>query len=138
MHRESSYSFLPYSRSKVHALILAYLKERSSRCLLVAESGGAIVGMIAGVLIEYYFCDETLVADEALFVSRSHRGGAVAIRLIRAMEQWAFEKGARELCLSISTNVCPQMTGQFYERLGFTPMGGVYKKRMCEARVIGP
>jgi hypothetical protein len=40
------------------------------------------------------------------------------------------EKGAQELCLSVSSNVNQDTTGAFFERLGFVRMGGVFKKRL--------
>jgi GNAT superfamily N-acetyltransferase len=89
-----------------------------------------LVGMLGGYLVEYFFCDETLVADEILFVDRRYRGGVAALRLVRAIQQWAFERGAKEVCLGISTNVNVETTGKFYQRMGFTYVGGIYKLRL--------
>jgi GNAT superfamily N-acetyltransferase len=130
MHRESAYAFLPYDRGKIRALIVEYIEDRTTRCALVADAEGTLVGMIGGTETEYYFCDETLVADEVLFVRPNHRYGMVALRLIRGLQEWATRRGARELCLSVSTNVNCDMTGKLYERLGFTQVGGVFKKRL--------
>lgn len=133
LHRESAYSFLPYEPARVRVMITEYLKDRTSRCGLMAESGGAAIGMIGGVLIEYYFCAEKLVADEVLFVRPDRRGGLAAARLIEALEEWAIGQGARELCLSVSTGVNRSATGRLYEGLGFVPVGGVFKKRLDAA-----
>jgi len=130
MHQESDYAFLPYDRGKVRALILQYIEDQNTRCGLVAEENQTLIGMIGGVLIEYYFCEETLVADEILFVKRERRGGRAALLLIRGLQKWAERHGARELCLSISTNIHSETTGRFYERLGFSRVGGVFKKRL--------
>jgi len=132
MHRESVYAFLPYDREKVRALIVQYVEDRTTRCGLVAEADGALVGMIGGAAIDYYFCDETLVADEVLFVTRDRRGGFAAVRLIRGLQDWAARRGAREVCLSVSTNVHRETTERLYERLGFTLVGGVFKKRLMD------
>jgi GNAT superfamily N-acetyltransferase len=86
--------------------------------------------MIGGYLIDYFFCNETLVSDEVLFVKADRRGAVTAMRLIRGLQQWASDRGARELCLGISTNVRIETTGKLYERLGFTHVGGIYKKRL--------
>ena len=130
MHQESDYAFLPYDRGRVRTLILQYIEDRTTRCGLVAEDDQTLIGMIGGVLIEYYFCEETLVADEVLFVKRERRGSMAALRLIRGLQEWAVRRGARELCLSVSTNVHSETTGRFYERLGFAHVGGIFKKRL--------
>ena len=65
-----------------------------------------------------------------LFVDPAYRHGLAAMRLVRGFREWALERGARELCLAISTNVNADDTGRFYERLGFTRVGGVYKQRL--------
>ena len=131
LHRESSYAFLPYDREKVRALVVQYIDDTATRCGLVAEADGDVIGMIGGTVVDYYFCDETLVADEILFVTPGWRGSLAAARLIRALQAWAVARGARELCLSISTGVRADATGRFYERLGFTRVGGVFKKRLA-------
>jgi GNAT superfamily N-acetyltransferase len=130
MHDESAYAFLPYDRAKVQALIVQYVEDSDSRCGLVAESGGCVIGMIGGVAMSYYFCDETLVADEVLFVTPDRRGGTAAARLIAGLQEWAADRGARELCLSVSTRVQSERTAKFYERLGFSHVGGIFKKRL--------
>ena len=136
MHKESAYAFLPYDRDKVRTLILAYIEDTETRCGLIAESEGTIIGMIGGYLIEYYFCDERLTCDELLFVKPDRRGGLAAVRLIGGLQKWAAGRGATELCLSISTDVRSEYTGRFYERLGFTHVGGIYKK--CLNRGVTP
>ena len=128
MYAESAYAFLPYDRDKVRGLIVDYIEDSVTRCGLVAEVDGVIVGMIGGCLVDYYFCNETLVSDEVLFVRPDRRGGVTAMRLIRGLQEWARGRGARELCLGISTNVGVEATGKLYERLGFTRVGGIYKK----------
>ena len=130
MHRESAYSFLPYDRQKVRAFIVSYIEDRITRCSLVAEIDGAIIGMIGGTIMDYYFCHEVLVADEILFVRSDHRTGMAALALIRGLQKWATHQGARELCLSVSSSVNYEATDKLYERLGFNRVGGVFKKRL--------
>lgn len=135
LHRESAYSFLPYESLKVRALIGEYLDDQTYRCGLVAESAGTLVGMIGGILIEYYFCHEKLVTDEVLFVRSDHRGGWAAHRLVSALQVWAVQQDAREICLSVSTNVNPAVARRLYEGLGFEPVGGVFRKRLSSSAV---
>jgi GNAT superfamily N-acetyltransferase len=130
MHAESAYSFLPYDRRKVRRFIQSCIDDPAGFCGLVAEEDHRLVGLFAGSLIEYFFCNDVVASDIVLYVDPEHRQGLAALRLVRAFSEWAAKRGAREVCLSVSTNVKPDQTGAFYERLGFVRVGGVYKQRL--------
>jgi len=136
MHAESAYSFLPYDCDKVRRLILSYLEDAETRCGLVLEEDGRPVGMLAGYMTDYFFCDEKVACDYLVFIDRRYRGGTGAARLIHGFRRWAEARGARELCLGISTGVDRVAIGRFYEKLGFRRVGGVFKLRLggIEAR----
>ncbi|MBM3748747.1 MAG: hypothetical protein FJW34_23480, partial [Acidobacteria bacterium] len=70
MHAEGAYSFLPYDAGKVRRLGACFLQNPDTHCLLVAEHGGALVGMLGGYLTNYYFCEEKLACDQFFFVDR--------------------------------------------------------------------
>jgi GNAT superfamily N-acetyltransferase len=130
MHSESIYASLPFDEKKVRGMICWHSERPETRCMLVAEACGELVGMLAGYLTDYLFCHEKLACDTALFVERRHRGSTAAPRLIRAFRDWAAARGAREVCLGISTDISVERTGKFYERMGFKHVGGVYKQRV--------
>lgn len=130
MHQESAYAFLPYDRAKAAQLAYSCIRYQETHCAAVVEADGRPVGMIAGYLTEYYFCSEKLACDWLLFVELEYRGGMAAVRLIRYFQVWAAEHGAREVCLSVSTNVAAESTGRLYEKLGYIRVGGNYKLRL--------
>lgn len=130
MHRESAYDFLPFDYQKMSQLATDYIDQPETKCLLVAENSGNIVGMFVGYLADYFFCNEVLACDMVLFVDREYRGGSAAVKLIRAFQNWASERGAREICLATSTNINAESVGRFYERMQFVHVGGIYKQRL--------
>ena len=130
MHEESAYAFLPFDRDKVRHLITTYADNPDTRCGLVAEESNTLVGMFGGYLTNYFFCNEKLACDILLFVDQKYRGSSAAVRLIRAFRDWAAVRGAREVCLGVSTDINTERTGKFYERMGFTCVGGIYKQRL--------
>ncbi len=130
MHEEGAYNFLPFDAEKVERLMAGIIEQPESWCGLVAENGGVPVGMLGGYLTDYFFCNEKLACDVILFVEREWRGSSAAARLVRAFRDWAAARGARELCLSVSTNVDADAIGRFYRGMGFTQVGGVYKLRL--------
>lgn len=133
MHAETAYSFLPYDAEKVRQFVLAQIAETEAYCLFVADEDGAPIGMLGGYVSDYFFCDEKIACDTVVYVERSRRGTLAAARLIRAFREWASVRGAREICLGVSSGRDTERTGRFYERLGLHSVGGVYKQRLVEA-----
>lgn len=130
MHREGAYRFLPFDRDKVRLRLEEYLEHPGRHCLFVAEHRGALIGMLGGYLDDYVFCDELVAYDTVVFVEGRHRGSAAALRLVRAFRGWAIARGAREICLGISSGVNTDRVGKFYERLGLARVGAIYKQRL--------
>lgn len=130
LHQEGAYRFLPFDREKVRRWIEGYLTLHERRCLFVAERSGVLAGMLGGYLDDYFFCDELVAHDAFVFVERERRGSVAAVRLIRAFREWATARHARELCLGISSGVNTERVGRFYERMGLTRVGAIYKQRL--------
>ncbi|HLJ44681.1 MAG TPA: GNAT family N-acetyltransferase [Bryobacteraceae bacterium] len=130
MHDETAYAFLPYDRGKVRRVIEAYLANPASACVLVARSENTPVGMLVGYLSVYDFCDETIASDSVIYVLPEFRSWRAASGLIRAFRDWAAQRGAREVCLGVSSNVEVARTTKLYERLGLTYIGGTFKQRL--------
>ncbi|MCP4628064.1 MAG: GNAT family N-acetyltransferase [bacterium] len=130
MHREGAYSFLPFDRDKVRLFILSYVEDHETQCGLVAEDSQRLIGMFMGYITPYFFCDESVACDMVLFVDEEFRGSPAAQGMIRAFRKWAVDHGASEICLGISTNVDTERTGKFYERMGMSFVGGLYKQRL--------
>lgn len=130
MHSEGAYAFLPFDFEKVKKLIRTFIENPDTRCVFVAEEGITIVGLFMGYLTDYFACNEKLACDVVLFVDKQYRGSMAAKRLINAFRDWAIIHRAREVCLGVSTNVNTERTGEFYELMGFTHVGGIYKQRL--------
>lgn len=130
MHGESAYAFLPYDADKVRALVARIIEHPESYCGLVVEDGQRVVGILGGYLTDYFFCDEKLACDLVVFVEPEYRGSPAAGRLIHGFCEWARQRGAREVCLGLSTQFKTEHVDRFYRALGFTPVGGLYKLRL--------
>lgn len=122
MHQESRYRALPYSSSKVFAL-LASMIEKDSGLLIVAERNGQIVGGFCGLVVEHWFSTSRIATDFALFIHPDHRGGMTAARLLKAFVAWAREQGAEIITAGITTGVHTDDTTRLYQSLGFEPVG---------------
>jgi GNAT superfamily N-acetyltransferase len=118
-----------YDPEKVAHLVNQMIAQPDEYFLYVAEKDGTIIGMYAGLLTEYYFSQDRMAVDLALFVDPKRRGGIAAIKLVQAFEDWAFEHGAKEICPATSTQVAPERTAQLYHLLGYEVVGNLFKKR---------
>lgn len=130
MHLESAYAFLPFEGEKIRQLLDSFMADTETQCGLVAEENNRLVAMFGGYLADYFFCHEKLACDLVLFVDEAYRGGSAAPRLLRAFRDWARQRGAREICLGTSTRINTARTGKFYERMGLSHVGGIYKQRL--------
>lgn len=94
---------------------------------------GLVIGFIAGQLAPYIFSpSEKHIVDYAVFVEPSSRGGSAAYRLMKDFEEWGKDKDALEMTIGVSTGVEPQKIHEFYKKLGYACVGGLYKKNLKE------
>lgn len=117
MHAESP-RFSPYRFDPVRLEgSLRGLMDMPLALVLVAEHDGEIVGGMLAVAADHYACELRQAADLALFVDQDRRGGAAAVRLIKAFREWADEIGAvPSICPS--TGVEQDRTGRLLQALG--------------------
>ena len=129
MHAESPrFSGVEFSESKVIDTTRELLRNPWS-LVLVAERDGAVIGMIAGMVTEYFFGFERYAFDLVFFVSQEHRGSSAAVRLLSEWDRVLAEDGhVREAVLGISTGVNAERTQRLYERLGYRESGSILVK----------
>jgi len=129
-HQESFYSHLPYDGQRVADYISYVINNPANYCLYVADMQDQIIGVIGGYLDHYLFCDERVAYDTVFYVEKQNRGSLAAKLLVNAFREWAMEHHACEICLGISSGINTERVGKFYERLGFTCVGSIYKLRL--------
>lgn len=126
MHAESPrFAVHQYSPAKTAATIQFLI---AHGVVLVAEKAGEPVGMMGGMVAPQPFLDSMQGVELAVYVAPAHRG-RTGMRLIRAFEAWAFDRGADEITLGISTEVDIERTAALYERLGYRRSGITTIKR---------
>jgi GNAT superfamily N-acetyltransferase len=92
--------------------------DRPGECLVVAEAGGAVVG-VCGLNADPYAAGPSVGRVRRLYVLASHRGRGVGRGLVQAVVSAAAGRFHR---LRVRTRN-PQ-AGRLYERLGFVPVAG--------------
>jgi len=97
--------------------------------VVVHEGADGIDGLFVGLYGERWFSKHKALTDLALYVTPDKRGGSIAFRLIRRVLAWAQSKqiDPRDVIMGVSTGVKPEITGRFYEAMGFEQFGGLFR-----------
>lgn len=90
------------------------------------------VGFMFGSLGAQWYSPRLDFYESLLYIRPEHRGGSLAYRLIRKVEQEAKAAGAHVFWAGASTQLEESKTLALYERLGFTRTSqGVRKDLQC-------
>ena len=122
MLEESLISYPAVERDRV-----AYCLVQDEIAFFIAESdipSGFMVCLIASPV----FSTIRFAFHHAFYVVPKKRGSKAAFLLVRAYEKWALSNNARYTEISVDTGLFPERTGRFYQKMGYTFMGGKYIK----------
>ncbi|MGH7448028.1 MAG: aminoglycoside 6'-N-acetyltransferase [Longimicrobiales bacterium] len=119
-----------------HAAELPALLDSPNDCVFVAEADGRIIAFFEGRLRSHADGCETSPVGfmEGWFVAEEWRRGGVGSALVRRFEEWARERGCRELASDTwLDNIASQRA---HERLGFGEVDRVVNYRKALAADI--
>ncbi|WP_413207914.1 N-acetyltransferase family protein [Rhodospirillum sp. A1_3_36] len=127
-HGESQFADLEYAPDKLEAFGLKTLTEegRKRTCLLMAERGDALVGMIVATVSEHWFSRALGASAMICYVHPACRGGLTAIKLLHGFRRWAANRGVKRVNINVTTGVHMGRTDKLMRRLGFRFVGGNY------------
>ena len=91
--------------------------------ILVSIGDNKIVGFIAGVKSTYFFSTKPKISDIGFYVLPKYRGSSSAVKLIKALENWAKENNILDIAIGQTTAVNMEKTQQFYNKLGYETVG---------------
>ena len=118
-------AFAPPTLEKVRRLISRPLGY--GECAIV---DGVIVGFMCGYIGETFLNTQVNAYEQGVFVAPKHRGGTIAVRLIKNFESWAKAQGAQNVWLGQSVGQKQESTMKFFERLGYTCQGFITCKKL--------
>ncbi|MES9857497.1 MAG: GNAT family N-acetyltransferase [Sedimenticola sp.] len=131
-HEESQFSNLSYAPEKLMRFCLKAISEdgRKRTCLMMAENGTKLVGVIVASVNEHYFSYELGASALLFYVHPEHRGGMAAIKLLHGFRRWANNRKAKRININVTTGINMARTDKLLRRLGFQFTGGNYV--LCE------
>lgn len=89
----------PFSREKFDLSFPALIAADGAR-VLVAASGGRVIGYLLGFAHDTFYANGPVGWVEELFVVPAHRGSGVGRELMSAFEQWASAQGCALVALA--------------------------------------
>ena len=90
--------------------------------------GEEITGTIGGMAHKDLYSNDIIGQEFFWYVLEESRGAGV--RLYRAFENWAKERGCSRLRMGYLVDSMPEKVGRFYERLGLEADEVVYSKEL--------
>ena len=96
-------------------------------CLLQAEAGGEVVGMLMGVAAAHFHAPELGASLLSWYVLPEHRGSLAAVKLLHGFRRWARDRGAVRLYIGVTSGLDVARTDRLLRRLGFRQTGGNYE-----------
>lgn len=131
MHPEGDYQNVPFCREMYEDFLKIALPQ-PQYCLFLYEKEGEIIGAIMGSVFCYLFSPLLQAADMGFFVRQKNRGSRAAPMLEAAYREWAVargkEAGQEFIKVRLDVSTANTKAGAFYERLGYTCVGGNYSK----------
>ena len=92
--------------------------------LIIAERGGVIVGFFWGCVFQEFWSGKYIAQDYMIYVSKKHRKGFIAKRLLSLFEEWALGKGADFTRVGTNSGINNNIdAGRLYKGSGYTEMG---------------
>lgn len=96
--------------------------------LLVADRGGAPIGMIGVLVFPHHLSGERTAGELFFWVDPEYRG--YGVRLLRQAERWARERGATtmQMIAPVVIDEPDDDVGPFYARVGYHALEVAYEK----------
>lgn len=129
LYEESWHSETPWDADVAGAFVKRYLT-RSDKGIIVAEREGELIGFIYGELNPLSFSRELSVLEVLWYVSPAYRGSMAGVRLLKFLERWGRENGAKYYFCGHSTLIDADRTDRLFRRLGFLDTGVVFRRAL--------
>lgn len=117
---ESRFSRYGLNKEKVNAVIASMMSSQGKVCILLAQrTDGAIAGLLAGYVTDFFFCDAIVAQDRLFYVRPEYRGSSAAVKLLMAFRRWAENHQAHELSINMSVGIDMARFNKLMVRMGF-------------------
>lgn len=129
LHSNSSYANKGLNLDKTRSFIAMLITSESDNAFVAVEDHKIIGFFFCGLTYEW-FSDDLIAFDYSVYVIPERRNGRAAIKLFKAFEAWAKDKGTVYVQIGITTNINVINNSRFYNYLGYQDSGVLFEKRL--------
>jgi GNAT superfamily N-acetyltransferase len=118
---------IAYDEESARATLLKLINSDESVVLVADENG--VVGMLGAMIYRHYFNLSHITGNELFWwIDPEYRHGSLAMRMFRALEEWAAQSGAHSFTVGALHAQSPEKLSRFYDRNGYSPLESTYTK----------
>ena len=99
------------------------------QCGILAYDGDELVGMILGCIESFYFSNETSLDEHFVYIKEHKRGTKLVFKLIKEWVNWGKQYNVSDIWLKSTTGINSDKTNKLFNRLGFTQIGTMFRRR---------
>jgi len=125
MVENSNFAPLGYDIEHVKTVLTAYV---DTQFVAVYEVDDAIVGYFIGTLVKPWFTKKMVGYDSCFYLKKEHRNGRVAIKMVKAFDEWCKSLGGAQIRLGTSSG--DPSVERLYSHLGHQQVGHTFLKEL--------
>lgn len=124
---EGTYSDVPFNEEMFRLFMETMMKCDDFSCF-IAVYKDEIIGFLLGDIVPHIFSSQKKAVDLGYYVAPDWRGTRCAMKLLEEYEEWALSKGVQEKRIYLGSSNGYEKSHDFFEKMGYTQIGGVYQK----------
>ncbi len=127
---QSVYAGIKPDEQKFRMLVAGLIGNKRGAVFVVVDDEDKPQGFLLGIIDELFFSTQRFATDMAVYVREGYRQHAPA--LYKRFLKWAESKPrVVQITMGISSGMPGiERAGKLYESFGFSPVGGLYMKRV--------
>jgi L-amino acid N-acyltransferase YncA len=122
-----------FSADRVREVFASYLSD-AHPTIFVAEDRREIVGFLSAEIGLYDFTDGIFTIQKVLFVKPEKRGSRASVLLMKHLDRWSRQLGAKEIVGGNDNGFQSDRTARFLEHLGFVNVGYAMAKDLRDGK----
>lgn len=123
-------AFTTFDEPSLSATLIGLMSGVGNGAVLVAEIGGAVVGMAAHVVFPFYANMNTKLGQELFWYCKPDFRSGIGMELLNELEADAARKGADVFMSAAIAGLRDAAIGRIYQRRGYKPAENTFIRRL--------